>query len=65
MVKESKDFHESRSYIEHLTCSRETKTLLMTACVDAYLKVHPEMQDVKLTHGFMLKKLVEFYLQDA
>ena len=54
----------NRNYTDFLKCSKETKDQIMNDCVAEYLKHHPEHDGLKITQGFMLKRLSEYYLGD-
>ncbi len=57
-------FHSrDKNYTERLTCSKETKKRILKDCVDEYLKWHPEMKGVLITQGFILEKMVDFFLK--
>jgi len=56
---------EKKGYTEHLTCSKETKNMIMINCKEEFLKHHPEISDIKISSGFMLKKIAEFYMRDV
>lgn len=52
-----------RNYGVHMTCSEETRDLIMQDCLNDFLTHHPEFKGMKLSQGFMLKKIAETYLK--
>ena len=56
-------YNEENSYEQRLSCSKETKNLLLKDCTELYLRHHPEHREIKLSQGFILKKVVKFYLE--
>lgn len=54
----------TRRYCAYLTCSEETKKKLMGECVALFLKFHPDMQGVAITQGYIMEKVVDFYLKE-
>ncbi len=48
----------------HLTCSQETKDLILNECAEEFIKHHPELNGMKVSQGFILKKITEFYLKE-
>ena len=58
-----KDSLKDKSYTEHLTCSKETKKLIMGNCIQDFLEHHPEFENMNITSGFILAKMAEFYLK--
>lgn len=53
-----------RNYTEIMKCSIETKEKIMIACKDDFLDHHPEFNSVKISQGFMLKTLADYYLKN-
>lgn len=54
-----------KTYKAHITCSQEDKKLLMKDCVKLFLNENPSFEGMTLSQGFMIKKVVEFYLKDV
>lgn len=52
-----------KNYKEHMTCSKETKDLIMDQGVKDYLRHHPEDKGRNITQGFILRKLIDTYLK--
>lgn len=50
-------------YTDMISCSTSDKILLMNECKNLFLKYHPELKGMRITQGFMLKKVIEFYLE--
>lgn len=48
----------------HLTCSEETKNLILNDCVDEFMKHHKDFNGMVVSQGFILKKLAEYYLEE-
>lgn len=57
MVKE-------RGYECHLTCSKETKKLIIEDCKKEFLKHHPEFKGMSISCGFLLKKIGVYYIEN-
>ncbi len=53
-----------RNYTDSMKCSKETKDLIMNDCVKEFISHHREFEGMKITHGFMLKKIAEYYLKN-
>ena len=54
---------ENNNYSERMSCSKETKDLIMNECVKEFIFHHPEFEGSNITQGFMLRKLAEFYIK--
>lgn len=54
-----------KSYRSHLLCSKEIKMMIMKQCVDEFLRHHPEMVGIKISQGFMLRRLALYYLGES
>ena len=52
----------SKNYTQKISCSEETKNLLENNCIKLYLKHHPENIGMKITHGHILRQVIDFYL---
>jgi hypothetical protein len=46
----------------HLTCSKETKKLIMEECKEEFLKYNPQFDGVLITQEFILKRIALSYL---
>lgn len=46
----------------HLVVHQDTKDILLKDCVEEYLYHHPEMDGVFISHDYILKKVVDYYL---
>ena len=53
-----------RNYTVHLTCSKETKDLILNNCVEEFVKHHKEFRGMKISQGLILKKIAEYYLEE-
>ncbi len=53
-----------KEYKHHLTCSKETKDMILNDCVKEFLGHHPEFEQMNITSGFILRRLAEFYIKD-
>ena len=53
-----------KNYTVHLTCSKETRDLIMITCVNVFLRHHKDFKGMKITSGFILKKIAEYYVKD-
>lgn len=53
----------SKNYTEKISCSKETKLLLMNECIELYMKHHPEMKGKTVTQGHIERQVIEFYLK--
>ncbi len=51
-----------KHYKIHLTCSRKTADMIMIDCVREFLEHHQDFQEMKISQGFILKKIAEHYL---
>ena len=40
------------------------KERMMTECKEEFLAHHPEFRGAKITHNFMFRKLVDYYLEE-
>jgi len=47
----------------HLACSQEVYTLIITNCINEYLKHHPEMLGAKISHNHILRQIGEHYIK--
>jgi hypothetical protein len=52
-----------KTYTEHLVCSKTTKKLILNDCVEEFLEHHPEFKGYNITQDFILRKIVEYYLE--
>lgn len=52
-----------RQYSVHMTCSSEVKDMIMIECKKDFLRYHPEFKGMKMSQGFMLRKIAETYLK--
>ncbi len=48
----------------HLTCSSETKDLILNECVNEFLKHHKDFEGMNVSQGFILKRIAEYYLKE-
>jgi len=53
----------TKFYEVHLTCSKEDKEKILTRCAQLYKKAHPQFEGVPLSQGFLINKIVEYYLK--
>lgn len=51
-------------YRHHLTCSKETKDMIINDCIKEFLTHHKEFQATRITSGFILRRLAEYYLKN-
>lgn len=51
-----------KHYKIHLTCSKKTADMIMNDCVREFLEHHQEFQEMRISQGFILKKIAEHYL---
>ena len=56
-------FEKGRNYTERLSCSTETKQLIMEECKSEFLKFNPKFRGFNLSQGFMLRRIAEHYLE--
>lgn len=54
---------KKRNYSARLCCSRETKKMLLNECVQEFLSHHKDLEGMYITHDFILRKLIEYYLK--
>ncbi|MCX6709793.1 MAG: hypothetical protein NTV63_02445 [Candidatus Woesearchaeota archaeon] len=59
---EIKPESSEKLYNDRISCSSKDKKRLISDCQKIYLKHHPEMSGIRLTQGFMLKKIIDYYL---
>lgn len=52
-----------RNYVVHLTCSKTTRKLIMENCIKEFKKHHPDFEGMKISQGFILKEIVDYYLR--
>jgi len=52
-----------RNYTERLSCSKETKDLIMKQCVNEFLKHHKDFKGKHITEGHILKQIADYYLE--
>ncbi len=52
-----------KHYRIHLTCSQKTADMITTDCIREFIAHHPEFEGMKISQGFILKKIAEHYLQ--
>lgn len=52
-----------KHYKIHLTCSKKTADMIMNDCIREFLAHHPDFEEMKISQGFILKKLAEHYLE--
>ena len=51
-----------KHYKIHLTCSKKTADMIIQDCVREFVEHHPEFEGMKISQGFILKKIAEHYL---
>ncbi len=51
-----------KGYTEHLSCSPETKQLIIKNCTEEFLKENPQFEGMNITHNFILKRIAKHYL---
>lgn len=49
------------SNITKVSIEKEYKKILMTECIELFLKEHPELSGMKLTEKFMLRRIIDYY----
>lgn len=54
----------NKNYNVHLTCSKATRDLILIDCVKDYIKHHPEHIGINITHGFILRQIADYYLNN-
>jgi hypothetical protein len=47
---------------ERLSCTKETKSLIMDECVKEFLKNNPKFECINITHNFILNRIAKYYL---
>jgi len=52
-----------KGYGEKLSCSKDTKNLIMSQCVDEFLRHHPELKGINVTQNMILNHIGNFYLK--
>lgn len=60
-LKDSEEVN-GKHYKIHLTCSKKTADMIMQDCAREFINHHPDFEGMKLSQGFMLKKIAEHYL---
>jgi len=56
-------FNKERHYTESLRCSKTTKKLIMLDCIEEFLLYNPDFKGMKISQGFILKKIAEHYIE--
>jgi hypothetical protein len=51
------------TYTDKIAISKSDKTKILNECSELFLKSNPSMKGYKLTYGFMVHKIVEYYLK--
>ena len=51
-----------KHYKIHLTCSPATAKMINKDCIREFVKHHPDFEEMKISQGFILKKIAEHYL---
>ena len=52
------------STFRHIAIKEETFTTFKKRIKEEFLKLHPEFADIRISDDFMLKKLMDFYLEN-
>jgi len=47
-----------------LSIKEDTKLKLVNECVEDFLKHNPEFESMKITHDFILNKVIRYYLDN-
>lgn len=50
-------------YTDSIHVSTEDKERLRNECKELFLKEHPEFENMKISDGFMFRRLVNYYLE--
>jgi hypothetical protein len=53
----------SKNYERHILCSNESKKLIEEDCKKEFLNHHPEFKGLRLSNGFILSKIIKYYLE--
>ena len=53
----------NKNYIARICCSSEDKFRLNNECVRAFLEDNPKLDGIRFSEGFMLKKLIDYFLR--
>jgi len=49
---------------KHIVVDEDTYNLIMGDCLNEFLEHHPDFEGMKLTQNFILKKIVDYYLNN-
>jgi hypothetical protein len=51
------------SYTDKIAISKSDKSKILNECVLLFLKSNPSLKGYKFTYGFMIHKIIEYYLK--
>lgn len=55
---------DDKLYTAQLNCSPQDKRRLMEECKVEFIRHHPELEGQPLSQGFILRRVIEYYLNE-